>query len=397
MTKNNYKYFEIMNAAAMKAESINPNGTFVFRDINIPKLLKKDAQKNNITFDEASAETEFKIENDNIVMYPSFEHVISAFPVVIESCNLKENYCYYSQKENRLVILEFDSNNNPYSFYFSSKNEIENNKEYSFSNVFYWQKIYELLHKNISEEVNSDRSIPINSYEKGRCKFNYVPYNSLLNDKDLKSTYNHFEKVFKLTNLYPMLLKNRCVETITESNESTLELLISGLDEICSKTETDFAIFVAKIDFDSYIQKYNDKLEDVFSQARSMIERMLSNIFTLPLTYAGAIFTFDKLTDNSFAQFIFIAMCIYTFFSCGFLIYEFVDTFSINKNFNKELISYTNNSRFLLEKLEPDKKSIKRRLIGIRIACLLLVCIFVILIIILGIKILTNGNTNLEV
>jgi len=55
MTKNNYKYFEIMNAAAMKAESINPNGTFVFRDINIPKLLKKDAQKNNITFDEASA------------------------------------------------------------------------------------------------------------------------------------------------------------------------------------------------------------------------------------------------------------------------------------------------------------------------------------------------------
>nr|WP_180487118.1 hypothetical protein [Treponema socranskii] len=194
-----------------------------------------------------------------------------------------------------------------------------------------------------------------------------------------------------------MLLKNRCVETITKSNESTLELLISGLDEICSKTETDFAIFVAKIDFDSYIQKYNDKLEDVFSQARSMIERMLSNIFTLPLTYAGAIFTFDKLTDNSFAQFIFIAMCIYTFFSCGFLIYEFVDTFSINKNFNKELISYTNNSRFLLEKLEPDKKSIKRRLIGIRIACLLLVCIFVILIIILGIKILTNSNTNLEV
>ena len=68
-----------------------------------------------------------------------------------------------------------------------------------------------------------------------------------------------------------------------------------------------------------------------------------------------------------------------------------------NKNFNKELISYTNNSRFLLEKLEPDKKSIKRRLIGIRIACLLLVCIFVILIIILGIKILTNSNTNLEV
>ena len=397
MIEDKYKYFEILNIAAMKAEYINSDGTFVFIDITIPKLLKKDAQKHNIKFDDASAETEFKVENDDIVIYPNFERVVSALPIAIESNNLKENYCYYSNKEKRLVILDFDADNNPYSFYFSDKNEIENNKEYSFSNLFYWQKIYELLYKNISEEANSDKSISIHSYEKGKCRFSYLPYNPFLNDKDLQSTYNHFEEVFKSTNLYPMLLKNRCVAILSESNESTLEELILQLDEICNKVETDFAIFVEKIDFDSYIQKYNETLAGFFSQSRSIIEKMLSNVFTLPLTYAGVVFTFDKLTDNTLAPFIFVAMCIYTFFSCGFLIYEFIDTFAIDKTFDKELILYTNNSPFLLEKVEPDKKLIKYRLIGIRIICLLLVCVFVLLMIILGIKILASSNTNLEV
>jgi molecular chaperone DnaK (HSP70) len=40
-----YKYLEIMNAAAMNAENINFDGTFVFKDRDIPDLLKNDAEK----------------------------------------------------------------------------------------------------------------------------------------------------------------------------------------------------------------------------------------------------------------------------------------------------------------------------------------------------------------
>jgi len=387
VTKEKHIYFEIINAAAMKADTINPDGTFVFKDVNIANILKKDAQRNGIKIDETTAKTEFKLENTNIVIYSSFNEAISAFPMAVETNKLKENYCYYSKEDCRLIILDFDKDHTPCSFYFSLEGEIKNNKEYSLSNIFYWQKIYELLYKNISEEPCSDKSIYINSFEKGKCKFYYSPYNSTFNEKDLQQTYNHFAQIYDLTNRYPVLLKNRCVERLSKQNESTLENLIYELDEICNKVEIDFAIFIENFDFDSYLQKYNEKVQDFISQARNIIEKMLSNIFTLPLTYAGAIFAFDKLSDNSFSSFIFIAMCIYTLFSCGFLIYEIMDTTLINRSFEKELRNYTNNSPTLLKKVESDKKSIKCRLIWIKIICSILVCIFISLLIYFRIRI----------
>lgn len=391
MTNDIFKCFEMLNAAAMQSKYIANDGTFVFENRILANIVKADAKKNNIKFDEASSETEFKIENDKIVIYPSYERILSSFPTNI---NYDKCYCYYSKEECRLVILGFDKNNIPKSFYFSDKDNIESNREYSFSNVFYWQKIYELLYENISDGPNSDKSIIINTFEKGKCKFSYSSYNPVLNDRDLRDIYNHFKEIIELTALYPMLLRNRCVERLSKTNESTLENLIFELDEICNKVSTDFTIFVEKIDFDSYIQKYNEKTESFISQARNIIEKMLSNIFSLPLTYAGAIFTFDKLSDNTFSLFLFIALSIYTLFSCGFLIYEIIDTFSIKKHFEKELKAYTNDSPNLLKKVESDKKSINRRLLWIRIICFVLIVIFLSLLIYFGFKIFTNININ---
>ena len=375
-----YKYLEIINAAAMKADSINSDGTFVFKDANVAKLFRSDAEKNKISYDEASSLNEFKIDNTSIIIYPSFEMAVLNIPLYK---NFDKEYCYYSKDEKKIIILRFDDNNTPYSFYFSDKKNFgsQKNVEYSFSNIVYWKKIYDLLCNKISDTgADSNRAFYINSFEKGKCIFEYSNYNSDFNNINLKVTYEHLLSTIELTNLYPMLFRNRCVERLTEFGKSTLENLISELEEICSKVETDFVIFVEKIDFDSYIQKYYERLSNFISQARSIIEKMLSNVFTLPLSYAGAIFAFDKLDDNTFVPFIFIAMVLYTIFSCGFLLYEFWDTFSLSRNFKKELRFYTNNSLSLLEKIEPDIKAINRRILGVRIVCWLLIAIFIILI-----------------
>lgn len=372
----------------MEAEQINADGTFVFKDECVATLLKKDAEKNHISFDEVGAKNEFKIENDNIIVLPSFDRAIDLISMDVKE---EKSYCYYSKSENRLVILSFDVNKEPYSYYFSDEKNLKNNKEYSLSNIVYWKKIFNLLCKNVCDGFSdSDRSFFINSFEKGKCIFEYSKYNKALNSIDLHNTYSNLNSVIELIKLYPMLLKNRCVERLSQSGKSTLENLISELDEICSKVKTDFAIFVEKIDFDSYIQKYNERLSDFISQARSIIEKMLSNVFTLPLSYAGAVFAFDKLDDNTFAPFIFIAMLLYTIFTCGFLFYEFMDSFSIKKNFNKELRAYTNNSLFLLEKVKPDIKSINRRILIIRIICCILILVFIILLICLWVKFFGN-------
>lgn len=384
-----YNYLELMNAAAMKAENINFDGTFVFKDRDIPDLLKKDAEKNGIHFDTASASNEFKIENDNITIFSNFEHAIASV-----SMNFQNNktYCYYSEEEKRLVILIFNTNDIPCSFYFSDEKNLGNSIEYSLSNIVYWKKIFDLLCNNVSDGSDADRSFFINSFEKGKCFFEYSSYSISFNNIDLQNTYNHFLSVIELTKLYPMLLKNRCVERLSKTGRSTLENLIFELDEICNKVETDFAIFVEKIDFDSYIQKYNERLSEFISQARNIIEKMLSNVFTLPLTYAGAILAFDKLEDNTFTLFIYVAMCFYTIISCVFLFYEFWDTFSLSRNFDNVLRSYTNNSPILLAKVKPDTKVINSRILGIRIVCWILIVIFIVLIIVLGFKFFNNPS-----
>ena len=384
-----YKYLEIMNAAAMNAENINFDGTFVFKDRDIPDLLKNDAEKNGILFDTASASNEFKIENDNITIFSNFERAIASV-----SMNFQNNktYCYYSEEEKRLVILIFNTDNIPCSFYFSDEKNLGNSIEYSLSNIVYWKKIFDLLCNNVSDGSDSDRSFFINSFEKGKCFFEYSSYSISFNNIDLQNTYNHFLSVIELTKLYPMLLKNRCVERLSKTGRSTLENLIFELDEICNKVETDFAIFVEKIDFDSYIQKYNERLSEFISQARNIIEKMLSNVFTLPLTYAGAILAFDKLEDNTFTLFIYVAMCFYTIISCVFLFYEFWDTFSLSRNFDNVLRSYTNNSPILLAKVKPDTKVINSRILGIRIVCWILIVIFIVLIIVLGFKFFNNPS-----
>ena len=384
-----YKYLEIMNAAAMNAENINFDGTFVFKDRDIPDLLKNDAEKNGILFDTASASNEFKIENDNITIFSNFERAVASV-----SMNFQNNktYCYYSEEEKRLVILIFNTDNIPCSFYFSDKKNLGSSIEYSLSNIVYWKKIFDLLCNNVSDGSDSDRSFFINSFEKGKCFFEYSSYSISFNNIDLQNTYNHFLSVIELTKLYPMLLKNRCVERLSKTGKSTLENLIFELNEICNKVETDFAIFVEKIDFDSYIQKYNERLSEFISQARNIIEKMFSNIFTLPLTYAGAILTFDKLEDNTFTLFIYVAMCFYTIISCIFLFYEFWDTFSLSRNFDNVLRSYTNNSPILLAKVKPDIKVINSRILGIRIVCWILIIIFIVLIILLGFKFFNNPS-----
>lgn len=371
-----YKCLELLNAASMKADSINSDGTFVFKDANVAKLFKLEAKRINIPYDEDSAVTEFKIENNDIIIYSSFNYAVSNISVRIDA---GKHYCYYSKKDKKLIILVFDENKEPHSFYFSDEKNLGNkeNIEYSLSNVVYWEKIYRLLYTKITEPPEGDKSISIISFEKGKCKISYSSYNPKLNNQDLKNTYEHLRQTLEVVDLYPMLFRNRCAERLSDSKTTSLENFILELDEICNKVRIDFEIFVNKIDFDSFIRQFTERIDGFIAQTRNIIEKMLSNIFTLPLTYAGAMFAFDKLNDATFSFFLFIAMGIYTLFSCCFLIYEIVDTKFIESNLKKAIISYTNNSPILLEKVENDKKSIERRLVLIRVISVILILIFI--------------------
>lgn len=219
-----------------------------------------------IPYDDTSALTEFKVERADIRMFPSYGRFCKTFPQIIRVDDTKENlycgkyYCYYSEAQRKIVILEFDANKEPFSFYFVRKDELKSNVEYSMSNVFYWEKIFESFSRDISDKTESDNSFYIHSFDKGLCKFVYSEYDARFDGKSLKPLYEKLIRTTELTRLYPLLLKNRCCERLDQLGESTLAELIAELDEICNKTEVDFNIYISKIDFDSYVKAYKDKI-----------------------------------------------------------------------------------------------------------------------------------------
>ena len=224
MTSDLFKCFEILNAAAMQSEYIASDGTFVFKNKMIANAIKKDAKKNNINFDEASSETEFKIENDKVVIYPSFERIVSSFPTNI---NYDKCYCYYSGEQCRLVILFFDKNNIPNSFYFSNEENIDSNKEYSFSNVFYWQKIYELFYESISDGIVAlllylDRSEYSSSYLVNKSynlskKYSYNKTNKYYDKEWVKNNFG--DEFYKKVDENVKLVKEKFKHPLKTSEE----------------------------------------------------------------------------------------------------------------------------------------------------------------------------------
>lgn len=386
MICNEYKVFELINTAAISSLEITTSGVFIFKDAETAISLKKECEKNNIQYDDASAENELDFEIDNISILKDVNDFSRKISETIRTGELNKYYCYLSEQYNRLVIWDTENINIPY-FFSTDKKIFKNDRTLEPCNIYYWEKIYEILSHKLSDERNNDKSFSILSYEKGRCLYEYSGYDLSFNNQDLSKVYNKLILTLDKLRDYQMIIKNRCVENIEKKNHSSLKVLISELDLICDKSILDFEIFISNIDFDSHIQKYHEHINLITADVRNIIEKMLSNIFTLPITYAGAIFTFDKLEDKSFRIFIFIALLFYTILSCGFLVYEIFETKNIRKNLFNEIQYFTNGSIYLENSTKEDTKELTKKINGIVIISILLILMFIVLLVFFGLKI----------
>lgn len=378
----NNKVFSIVNKIAGISDSVDDSGILSFASNEKTDELKKMCISSGINYDEAGADNEISFEIPAVKIFSNFNIYRSNLPEIIKIGEFEKNnfYCYFSEDRKRLFVLDSHSISSS-CFYGGYRID---QRDYETSNVYYWEQLSEYICEHIADEKNTDRSFSIISYKKGRSYFAYSEYDEQFNGKDLKKVYLQLCETMKTIDRYKMLIKNRCVERIEQNKSSDLKTLISELEVICEKVILDFEIFVANIDFDSYIEKFHEKMNTLILQTRSIVEKILLNIFTLPLTYAGAIFTFDKMDDDSFFIPVFVAIAVYIVLSCGFLLYEFFETLLIGRNLKQEIKYYTNGSQILKKNVNQEFNSIKRRLCFIRVLSVALIFVFIILFVILG-------------
>lgn len=378
----NNKVFSIVNEIAGMSDSVDDSGILSFSSNEKTDELKKMCASSNIGYDKAGADNEISFEIPEVKIFSSFNIYRRSLSEIIKIGEFKKYdfYCYFSEDRKRLFVLDSHSIS---SSCFYDGHRIDQS-DYEASNVYYWEQLSEYICDHIADEKNTDRSFSIISYKKGRSYFTYSEYDEQFNGKDLQKLYSQLCETIKTIDRYKMLIKNRCVERIEQNKSSDLKTLISELAVICEKVILDFEIFVSNIDFDSYTEKFHEKMNTLILQTRSIVEKILLNIFTLPLTYAGAIFTFDKMDNGSFFIPFFVAIAVYIILSCGFLLYEFFETLLIGRNLKQEIKYYTNGSQILKKNVNQEFNSIKRRLCFIRVLSVALIFVFIILFVILG-------------
>lgn len=380
MINNEYDYLALINLAARTAINISDQGIFSYVSKDEVLLLQEEATKLNIAYDDTLSRNEFlpNFPENNIKVYRNFDRFKSFFPQKLLTNNYYGYHCCYDSKYKRLRVMHI-TEDSCISYYFVEKNEIDNNIIFSMSNVFYWTQIYKLLQK-LAESVSIDQTLTIRSISKGERYIKYTEYDTQFDEENLREKYIRLEQIIQKTTVYPMLLKNRIVENIENINISMTELILE-LDCICDKTRNDYEIATYKIDFESYIRTYDTEISSFFDKTRTIIDKLLTNIFSIPLLYAGALFTFDKVDTPKNKIFIFIAVTIYTILSITLMIYHIVDTFSIEKKFDTKINLFTNGSKILKENTASDIKNMRSRLWFIRILNIVLILAFISLLI----------------
>lgn len=376
MINNEYNYLVLIDLAARTATNISDQGVFICTSEDEVLLLQKEATKLNIAYDDTLASNEFSLDfsEDNIKVYKSFDRFKSFFPQKLLTNNYYGYHCCYDSEYKKLRVM-YITKDSCISYYLVEKDKIDNNIIFSMSNVFYWTKIYELLQK-LADSVASDQTLTIRSISKGERYIKYIEYDTKFDEENLKEKYIRLEQIIQKTTVYPMLLKNRLVENI-ESTTIPMTELILELDCICDKTRSDYEIATYKIDFESYIKTYDTEISSFFDKTRAIIDKLIANIFSIPLLYAGAVFTFDKVSTLKNKIFIYIAVTIYTTLSVVLMIYHILDTVSIEKKFDKKINLFTNGSNILKENTSGDIKNMKRRLWFIRILNIILILVFI--------------------
>lgn len=381
MTEYIYDTLGLIDLAARTAESISAEGIFICNSDDKVYALKEEAKKLNVKYDDTLSHNEFGLDllGSNIRLYQNFEHFITLFPQRLLSTNYYGYHCCYAPHYQKLQIMEV-TKDTCFSYCFVEKNEIDNNIIFSLSNVFYWEQIYNLLQK-IGETRSINRIVTIRSIAKGERCIKYEPYTNRFDTINLKEKYIKLSNIIEKTNAYPMLLKNRLVENILNTSSTSITNIILELDGICDKARNDYEIATYKIDFESYIKTYDSEVDNFIDKTRTIIDRLIANIFSIPLLYAGAIFTFEKVDASKNKKFILIAVTIYTVLSIILMIYHIIDTITIEKKFDDKITFFTNGSNILKGNTTPDSKNMKSRLWFIRIFNVVLIVVFISLLI----------------
>jgi hypothetical protein len=368
----------------IKSESLSIDDKLTFKVLpDKAETIKKYLQDNKINTDDLLARDEIRIDKSFFTQYNiQSYHTFEVFYKLFKTSDLgKQTIVILQDPENDFVV--FGKNGNPESYFYPSG---ESDKKAP--NYYYLAKIKEDFIPRIADYTDTAHAKYIFlSPECGKFELSYGgSFDVKETNKFLENTYTNIKDISSRPRGWEYIMKNRIIRSleIVDQSERRFYWLIDNLDQLIEATLRDYELFLTSHKHETIIEQY-EKEKDVFAdKIRAVLERISTNLLSIPITFSAALFGFRELTEKRLIDIFLIVLAVCVCFSC-IIQGIFISELSVIKNEIYSKVDYLSRGlSFLHQKFNTISIPLIRKIIFLQILIFIMIISFIFLYLLLA-------------
>jgi hypothetical protein len=313
--KNVNKALEIL--LEMKKSSFSANDKMVFQTFpDKIDIIKKYLQENNVVINELLSNTEIELdksfyEQHGIQPYNNFASFFRRF----DTSNLgKKAVLILGENSDEMVI--FGKEGKAISYYYPSGKQ-----DLIAANFYYAKQIVETFLPKVADyRDTAHNKFIFLSPEYGRFEIVETNLAEIAEiKKPLSKTYEDIYDIISHNNRgWEYVLKNRIIRSLEtlDSPEKHFYWLIESLDRFIDATNKDYEVYLTSFGHEKLIEQYEKEKDAFADKIRGVLERISTNLLSIPITFSAALFGFKEINDKWLIDFFLGALTVFVVFSC---------------------------------------------------------------------------------
>ncbi|AEF82868.1 hypothetical protein [Leadbettera azotonutricia] len=361
----------------IKSVSLSINDKLTFKVLpDKVDAIKKYLKESNISVDDLSTTDEIKLnksfyEQYNIQPYDSFNTFFNRFKTSDIGGRI---IVILQEKDNDFVV--FGKHGNPEAYFYPS-----GERDIKTPNYYYLTKIKEDFIPKIADYTDTAHTKYIFlSPECGKFELFYgVSPDKMETTKPLENIYTNIKDILTRPKGWEYIMKNRIIRSleIIEQSGQRFYWLIDNLDQLIEATLRDYELFLTSHKHETIIEKYELEKDFFADKIRAILERISTNLLSIPITFSAALFGFREVTEKWLINIFLIALAVFVCFSCviqGIFISELS---VIKKEIYSKIDYFSRGLSFLRERFNVISRPLINKIIFLQILTIIVIVVFI--------------------
>jgi hypothetical protein len=376
--KNINRAFEIL--LEMKKSSLSINDRMVFQMFpDKVDTIKNYLQENNIVINELLSNTEIELDKSfyeqyDIQPYNNFASFFRRFDI----SNLeKKTVLILGENSDEMVIFCKEGKAISYCYPSGKQDLIA-------ANFYYAKQIVETFLPKVADyRDTAHNKFIFLSPEYGRFEIVETNLTEIAEiKKPLSKTYEDIYDIISHNNRgWEYVLKNRIIRSLEtlDSPEKHFYWLIESLDRFIDATNKDYEVYLTSFRHEKLIEQYEKEKDAFADKIRGVLERISTNLLSIPITFSAALFGFKEINDEWLIGFFLFSLIIFVVFSCLIQGSFICELSTIRKEILSKLDYFSRGLRLLEDKFKSISNPQLRKINFLQVITFLIIVFFILL------------------